>query len=95
MSYSFPKGRECIIVSPTNNGTPYNLQQDVGFQVDDLYEEMLKSETIPCNVVIDDLDRKAKYWQNQGYTMFHFFGKKSREFYLIGFVVGEMDSEFD
>ena len=95
MSYSFPKGRECIIVSPTNDGTPYNLQQDVGFQVDDLYEEMLKSETIPCNVVIDDLDSKAKYWENQGYTMFHFFGKKSREFYLIGFVVGEMDSEFD
>lgn len=95
MSYSFPKGRECIIISPTDNGTPYNLQQSVGFEVDDLYEEMVQRGTIPGNVVAADLDKKAQKWKERGYTLFHFFGKKSREFYLVGFIVHEGDSEFD
>jgi hypothetical protein len=95
MSYSFPKGRECIIISPTDNGTTYNLQKPVSFEVDDKYDTMVERNTLPGNIVAADLDKKAKFWKNQGYTMFHFFGKKSREFYLIGFIVGEGDSEFD
>lgn len=95
MSYSFPKGRECIIVSPTDNGTPYNLKEAAGFEVDDKYDTMVERGTLPGNIVAADLDRKATYWKNQGYTLFHFFGKRSREFYLIGFIVGEGDSEFD
>ena len=95
MSYSFPKGRECIIISPTDNGTPYNLQQNVGFEVDDEYNTMVKRNTLPGNLLAADLDKKATFWKNQGYTLFHFFGKKSREFYLVGFIVGEGDSEFD
>jgi hypothetical protein len=95
MSYSFPKGRECIIVSPTDNGTPYNLKEAVGFQVEDEYDFLVKEDLLPVNIVAADLDKKAQFWKNQGYTLFHFFGKRSREFYLIGFIVGEMDSEFD
>ena len=97
MSYSFPKGKESIVITPSDELAVHILRENVSFTTDDEFtgfHTMLYTTTLG-NAIRGRMEEKALDLKEKGYTVFHFFGKNSREMYLIGFAVTEGESEFD